>query len=99
PVVLGLEPADLGPQLEDREAGHVVNPDRERAEVRRGLGEPAPILRAQTALTNLADVDLALRANHTIGDLLSRHLEREDSDAGARFLPSLGRLGGERAVA
>src|SRR5207248_1009605 len=68
PVELGLEAAHLRAKLEDRERRRVVDPNREAPEVRRGLRELAPILRAEVALAELADVDPRLAAEHAVRD-------------------------------
>ena len=49
-------------------------------------------LGVEHARAHLAHVDPRLRAEHAVGDLLARHLEREDDDAVARLLPALVRV-------
>ena len=76
-IVLGLEAAHLGAQLEDAQRRRVVDPDGKSIEKRCRLGEVVPIAVLQEPLAHLADVDAPLAAHHTARELLARHFERE----------------------
>src|ERR1700690_4496898 len=91
-IELRLESARLRPKLQDRQRGRVVDPDVEARQMRRRLRQFAPVAGRQHSGAHAAHVDLRLRAEHAVTDLLSRHLEREDHDPGARLLPALVRV-------
>ena len=84
--VLGLDTPHFGAKLEDPEGGRVVDPDRKARQIRRSLGETAPVFRLQEALTQAAEIDAALGADHAGRELLARHLQGKDGDAVAGLL-------------
>jgi hypothetical protein len=68
-------------------------------EVRRRLRQLAPVAGREARPRTLADVDPRLGADHAVGELLARHLEREDDDAVPRVLPALVRVARELSAA
>ena len=99
-VVLRLQATHLGPKLEERERGAVVDPDRELREPSGRLRELAPVGGREVPGAQVPDVDPRLGAEHAVGELLARHFEREDRHSPPRLLPAVvrvvGRLVGRR---
>ena len=76
---LAVQAARLRPQLQDRQRGRVVDVDRRVGQAGRRLGELAELAVGEVAGAHPGQVDARLGAQHAHGELLLRHLEREDA--------------------
>src|SRR5207244_2845249 len=86
PADLRFEPPDLRAQIEQTERRRVVEPDRQTADSRRGVGQPVPVLGLDGAAAQARDVHTRLHGEQAGGELLARHFEREEADAPTRLL-------------
>ena len=86
--VLALQPPRAGAQRGDGEARRVVDVERQRLQIGGGAGEVAEVLLADLAhAQHLRELIPRLLGEDTGGELVGRHFEAEEGDAGAgRFL-------------
>ena len=61
-------------------AGRIVNQNIELGQGLSGLVDIGPLLGANAARTEVADRDHRIGANQTLGNFLTRHLQREEAD-------------------
>ena len=96
-----FKPAGLRAQLEDGEAGGVVDEDFALGELRRGGGQRREIALGEEAVAHVAQVHPGPRAEQPLHELLAAHFQREDGDRLALQLDRhvLGDVHGERRFA
>ena len=81
--LLALQPPGAGAQRRDGEARRVVDIERQRLEIGGGAGEVAEILLADLAHAQRFGADPGLLGEDAGGELVGRHFEAEEGDAGA----------------
>ena len=94
--VLALEAARAGPESRDGQRGRVVDIEGQPFEFPAGPHELFELGLVQLAAANLVGGDLRLFGDHTVRQLLGRHLQRIEADDRGALAPILG-LGVDRA--
>src|SRR6185295_15340212 len=68
-VVLKLQPSRFGAQIQRREPGRVIDPDRRFRQLADDVGEVRVFVALEHPLTELVSVDLPAAAQHALGEL------------------------------
>ena len=79
--MLGLHAPGLGARLEDAERRRVVDVDGRLRQAPGGVGHARPVAGVEVAGAHLVGVDLGLRAQEALDELLLGHLEAEHQHA------------------
>ena len=88
-AVLGLQPTGLRTRLQHREPRTVVDEDLGLGEAPGGGGQPMPVRRIEVTGSHRMSVDLRLGTEHSLHELLRRHLEAENEHRATEMHPDV----------